>query len=774
MVPSLLILAIFYIIGVVIADSFKIGTVIPLILLTLALVIHLLSTLRKTSLRLITGAFVFLFLGMLLTALSASRLESGLLYHAAQQSSYVTVEGRLTNDPLYQNGVSRFDMKVLRLSMGGDGGTDGQDWLISERLRVRVRTSDRLKVHMGEQVRISGRLGPPKSAGEFDYQRYLYHRGITAILSASGDDIERVNEPGFSLASLAGSIRHWIKERNLASLPEKHAGLLNGIVLGDISSLDEGLEESFRVTGLTHIVAASGINIALIVGALWPLLRILRLGPKTQYAVLLSFSGLYTMISGMQPSITRAFIMAAVGLTAWIIGRERDNLASISAAALVLLVFDPFILFDIGFQLSFAATAALIIALPILEGMMEDIPKSLRSALAVTLVAQIGVLPIIVYYFGQISSISLLANLIVTPLASPALILGMAVLPFEALSHTLASPGYLILRVILGTAIIETESLSNVPGASFIIRQPSVATVVVYYIIIAGLGLYLQRIKLRLRFSNIVLLLVVVLTLSIWAQVGKSIAPSGLEVTFLDVGQGDSALVSSPEGTRILIDSGPSPTIIKQELERRGISKLDAIVLSHAHLDHAGGVEKLLEKLAVGSIVYPASAEESGLFKQILRSAKGKGIKCITIEDEDVLRLGKLLELDTLYAPDEVASGEGDSAVVMVRYGNFKALFTGDAGEDIESKLTGRGILDADILKVGHHGSASSSTDEFLREVTPVISVISVGRDNMYGHPSRSAIGRLSKAGSKIYRTDTHGDVTIKSDGERFEVYVEK
>lgn len=786
MLPPILLFTIFNIAGVVIADTYNLRLITTIPFAIACLIIHLVFIFRKSSARIVTAALLFLSLGMILTSLFALRLESSLIHRCAKQSLHVTVEGILINDPSIWNDTSSFDMRIRKLTIDsrhitiGEGFT-GKNWTINEPLRVRVR-SCKAKLHMGEYIRASGFLELPSSDGDFNYRRYLYHRGIMAILSGSGKDIERIDSDGFNLTSFAGSIRHSIKERYIRGLPEDEAALLCGIALGDASLINEELQESFRATGLTHILAASGINIALIIGALWPLLRILRFRAIAQFATLVSFTALYTVVSGLSPSITRAFLMAAIGLSAWFFGRERNNMTSLSAAALILLIADPFIIYDVGFQLSFAATLALIIFMPLLEQSMVEVPKPLRSGLSVTIAAQLGVFPIIIYYFGQASVISLIANLTAAPLSGPALILGMAVLPVETIVAPLGELVYLILRVILGLIIAETKLLANFPGAYVYLGSVSLFKAIICYIVIAFLGLYLYKIKLKIRFSHVLMLLIAISAVSIWWQLGKSMAPSQLEVTFFDVGQGDSAIIITPDNTKILIDGGPDPTLVKRKLEQRGIKMIDAVMISHEDSDHIGGIEKVIENFKIGSFLYPAGVESSKAFLELRAIANRKGINCITVDDGDVLRLGKNLEIDTLHAGKDAGAGgiendndNDESAVVMVKYGKFKTLFTGDAGKEIEEGLVNENEdLDADVLKVGHHGSASSSTQDFLREVSPGISVISVGKGNSYGHPSRSTINRLSSIGSKILRTDRNGDVTISSDGDSFRVYTEK
>ncbi|MBE0448656.1 MAG: DNA internalization-related competence protein ComEC/Rec2, partial [Actinobacteria bacterium] len=609
-----------------------------------------------------------------------------------------------------------------------------------------------------------------------DYRRYLYYRGIMSEMSVSVQDIEEVGEEGrLSLASLIGFIRQWIKKTNAAKLPPDCAGLLSGIVLGDISMLGEGLGESFMITGLMHIVAASGINIALILGALWPILRIFRLRALTQFLVLIAFAAAYMLISGMSPSITRAFLMASVGLIAWFFGRDKNNIASLSVAALVLLVVDPFILYDIGFQLSFAATLALIILIPIFDRLMENVPNPLRSGLSVTLAAQVGVLPMIMYYFGQVSSISLVTNLIVIPIAALTLILGLIVIPIAAISLLLAEPVYIALQLTLKAIISATQSLSAVPGSVIYLHQYSLLTLTLCYAFLLVAVLIIARVRLKLRLGHVVIFLIFVSVIAIWWQAGSGMAPAQLEIVFLDVGQGDSTILTAPDGARVLIDTGPSPNTTRRALEVRGVKRIDAIAISHEHDDHIGGLSKLLDIFAVGSFLYPEGVKSSKDCVKMIARAKQKNIRCIPVKGRGMYRIGEYLRIDVFCVPEEAEDANEESLVIKVQYGKFTVLFTGDAGQKVEQVLIDENReIDVDVLKVGHHGSAASSTSEFLRRVTPGTSIVSVGKGNTYGHPSSSTIRRLLGVGSKIYRTDQHGDVTIRSDGETYRVYTEK
>jgi competence protein ComEC len=447
-----------------------------------------------------------------------------------------------------------------------------------------------------------------------------------------------------------------------------------------------------------------------------------------------------------------------------------------------------------------------------LDRMMADLPRWLRSGLSVTIAAQIGVLPVLVYYFGQISFVSVLANLLIVPLAEPALVIGIILLPFYALIPFLALPFFWILTAELSGVIYLNELISVMPGAVLVVSEPSVVAVSAMYIIITVLSfaLYKASLRFRIHFGHVVILLVALMSVSIWVVACRSIAPSHLRITFFDVGQGDSALVQTPDGVKILIDTGPDYKVLKRKLDLNSVRFIDALILSHAHADHASGVKDVFLNFKVGTFYYPESARNETTMNQMLSYAKKTGVRCVPVVNLDEVKFGSGLEMISFckdlnndhvdsggyggsyeYYGKSSGSGENDKCIIsLVKYGAFEVLFTGDADKEMEQYICKdysyhsntalanttpdeNPSIKADILKVGHHGSAASSTETFLKNVGARVSVISVGKHNRYGHPSGSAISRIRAAGSRIFRTDNSGDVTVESDGKGFRMLTE-
>jgi competence protein ComEC len=347
-----------------------------------------------------------------------------------------------------------------------------------------------------------------------------------------------------------------------------------------------------------------------------------------------------------------------------------------------------------------------------------------------------------------------------------------------------------------------------VPGAVLVVSEPSVVAVSVMYLLIGILSfaMYKASLKFRMHFGHVVILLVALTCMSIWVVAYRSIAPSHLLITFFDVGQGDSALLQTPDGVKVLIDTGPDYNILKRKLDLKGIRFIDALIISHTHADHASGVKDVFLNFKVGTFYYPRSAENEPVMNQMLAAAKRAGVRCVPIANFDKVRFGGNLEMISFcrasnsYLTESGSDGggyeyngksgsqggENDKCIInLIKYGSFEALFTGDADKEMEQYLCKdpagysspvkkeNSKIQADVLKVGHHGSAASSTSAFLKNVKAKVSVISVGKHNRYGHPSSSAVSRIRAAGSRIFRTDNNGDVVVESDGNGFRVLTE-
>lgn len=764
--PLIFFLTFSYIAGILFASHFKIPLFLILTLLAASFIAVILFR-KRYSVALALTFFSFVLLGVLMVGLVDQQLAGSVLSRRVDMP--VTVRGLVSSEPREEGTGCSFTFRANSLE------SEKGIFRINERLKVAIRGVKKKPVlDFGKTLRITGQLSFPRSTPtkNFNYRKYLYHQRIQLILQASSGDVQSEEEQGF-LSRTVVATRVKIKEHVHRFLKNDVAGLMLGIMLGDTSGISSELQDDFKATGLTHILAVSGLNVAMLVGICLIVLRILKCRPWLQLILASVFVGFYALLTRGEPSVLRAAIMAVIGLGGWYLGRQRSLLSALSSAALLLLVYDPFLLYAVSFQLSFAATLALIVFCPILADRLQAfrLPSWLKDGLSVSLAAQLGVLPILAFYFNQISLISILANLLVVPATAPLLALGLAASTLGWISQALSHFTYLLSAVLLGYMIKTTHLLARIPWAAIDVPSPSSLFTGLYYLTI---GVFMHGLSLKKRSwdRRVLLLTLFIVAFVFWFQVIGSFPPARLEVTFFEVGQGDAALIRSPDGVNILIDGGESPSLMRKALARKRVSRLDLVVLSHPHSDHVGGLPEVVRNKKVNMVFDGGQNHPTPAYRDFLKSLRKKKVSYKIVRGGKTFQVGSELTLQILHPPQELIRGStsdlnNNSLVAKISYGRISLLFPGDVEREGEKALLPRGkSLRATILKVPHHGSMNGADSRFLKAVSPQIAVISVGRDNAFGHPARSTLRRLRSLGSKVYRTDRAGDVTIVTDGE--------
>jgi competence protein ComEC len=636
----------------------------------------------------------------------------------------------------------------------------------------------------GRALKITGQpMFPRRAANEsFDYSRYLYYQRIRLIFRTSSDGIEFAKTPG-ALNGVVVASRFRIKGLTEKVLRNDSAGLMLGILLGDTSDISSGLQDDFKATGLTHILAVSGLNVAMLLVICLFILRILRLRPYWQVILAASILGYYALITRGEPSVLRATIMALVGLGGWYLGRQKNLLSALSFAALLLLVYDPFLLYSVSFQLSFAATLALIVFCPILMERLEGLrlPGWVRDGVAVSLAAQLGVLPILAYYFNQVSLISLLANLLVVPATAPVLALGLAASALSWVSGALSHFTLYLSSLFLNYMITATRLLARIPWAAVDVSSPSFLQAGVYYLVV-GVSMHALSLKKRGWDRKVLLLALLIVALVFWFRVLGNAPPSRLEATFFAVGQGDAALVRTPGGVNILIDGGENPSYMRRALVRKRVGRLDLVILSHPHADHVGGLPEVIRSKNVDTVFDAVQVHSAPGYVDFLRAVRERKVRYKKVRAGKTFKIGDELTLRILHPTEELVSGSisdlnNNSLVTRISYGKVSLLFPGDIEREGEENLLShrsRSGLKSTVIKVPHHGSANGSDLGFLKAVAPRIAVISVGKGNSFGHPAKVTLKRLRSLGSRVYRTDRTGDVTIVTDGKEVAVRTQR
>ncbi len=601
----------------------------------------------------------------------------------------------------------------------------------------------------------------------FDERGWLEHYGIHVVLE--GRDPRIVGRRG-GIGGVADRLRAHVERTLSSGTRGERRAVLAGIVLGSDDGLDDELRTAFRASGLTHLLAVSGQNVAITALGTVAIARAVGIGRIIGEAIAIAAVLAYALAVGWEPSVVRAAVAGVIASSAWILARPRDRWHAMAIGALVLLAWSPATIVEPGFQLSFAAVAAMFLALPPAMRVVEGYPvhQKLAELSIVALVCGLATAPIVWLHFGAVALWTIPANVLAEPAMPPLIALALlsaAIAPFApAVSLTLAWMAGLCGAWITFVARL----VSTFPAAQ--IRSPW-AMAALGACVATPFAVWIAPRWRRRQLVGVLLALGAAAALAGWIVRDRPTwsPPAGLRVTFLDVGQGDATLLEVPGGA-VLVDQGVPEADVAGQLRKVGIRSLSAIVMTHPENDHIGGAEAVLERLSVGMILDPGQIVVTERHEAALRVAREKRIPVVVVRSGDRFAIGRLT-LRVLWpdGPGAPSGNPNDHAIVLLAtYRDTDVLLTADA----ESNVTGRlPLRPVEILKVAHHGSEDTGLADELRILHPSLAVISVGADNDYGHPRPETLAALSTSpGLRVVRTDRDGRIVIESDGHRLRV----
>ena len=746
-------------------------------LIFLAMILISLACFRKCSFSYGVAIFFFLFGAVYMQ--QVSRVERH-PYHFLL-GEYVTVTADVIEDAQEQDdGDWVLMVRVAELSF--------LDETFEEpcRAHITVPSGERIPA-FGERFQAVCLLTAPSDGmnhNSFDYNLYLKSKQILLMgrvepntLCVTGTFPLSFSERIYQLNRRCGLTLNQM-------FPEEAAGVLRALALGDKSQMSEDLTKALQVSGLSHMTAVSGMHVTTLLMALYALLSILKQNQYKYYLPLVGVILLFMLFTGASPSVVRASVMSVLALVAFLVFRKADSITSLGVAAGIIALFNPFAVFDVGFILSFVATFGILLFAPLLseklftvlrlegeqKGMLRLV-KWMISILCVTLSAQIMLLPFLSHIFGTISLWGLITNLLVAPLLPVALVCGLLVgflgLIHPMLTLPIAGFSYPFIKLLLWVV----RGFGSLKGGVMVLGGLSV-----FGAYLCGLCILLLYQMLRKRRFHSLILSAAVSLLLICAVAVKMAFPV-LQLTFINVGQGDCALLQLPNGDKVLIDGGGATDfesdydvgrrVVLPYLQKERITKLDLMIASHPHSDHIDGLLSIMEEIPVEILMIPIGFGENDLGKELIELANTKGTRLMWLKAGQTEQLAEDCALEVLM-PTEVwlnaAESENDRSLVFrICYGEHNLLFAGDlesAGEAyMVNELPDAGNVT--VLKVPHHGSKNASSEALLRWANPEYAYISC-RQNNYGHPAASVLNRLHDGGATVYRADFDKDVIFR------------
>lgn len=733
--------------------------------------------------------YVILFLvSVIISNIQITLLEKSFDEKYKNVNENLEIVGTIISNPMDKQYKNQYILKVEKIN-------ENKSYK-NTNLQLNVKKEEKL-LSYGDKIIIKGNFEEANTArneGGFDYKQYLKSKNVYGIISVDKKDIKLIKKNNVGVIDLlANKVSNSMKIKIEQNLSNETSNLLSGILIGNKNNLQKEIQEDFRNSSLSHVLAISGMHVSYIMLGITFVINKMKFNKRVSKIITIFILLFFIILTGKTASVTRACFMSSYIILASLFHKKAHVLASISISLLIILIINPYLILDIGLQLSYGGTIGIVLIYPILKKLkkkkedknskfkkiIHKVKEKILDIILITISANLVIFPIVLFHYNTISFTFIISNLLISPIIGIIIILGFISVFASYIISPISKVMFLILQTFLNLLIKIAHFCAELPFSKVYFPTPKIYVIIIYYVFLIFIILARNKIIVIKKINKkiIIIFVIIIIILNLILNLILNFIPKTFTISFIDVGQGDSMLISTPKGKKILIDGGGSRdeelfNIGKQTLIpyllNKGITKLDYILISHFDSDHVGGILSVLEELKVEKVII-CEQEENENYRRFKEIVKNKKIKVYVVKKGDNVKIEENILLNILWPKDEKIKENAinnNSIVAKLNYKSFSILLTGDiekiAENEILKEYENSNILNANILKVAHHGSKSSSINEFLEKVKPQIALIGVGEKNTFGHPNEGVLKRLENINTKIYRTDKKGEITIK------------
>lgn len=638
------------------------------------------------------------------------------------------------------------------------------------------------QLNIGEKITISGNLRKPfksTNPSQFDYSKYLKNFGVFTVIYSQDENFTIHNikmSPKWQFLNNLNNIRNSVLKTHSKYLKSPNLEILGGIVFGDDAvAPPDYIKNSFINSGLLHILAASGMNVGFIFSFWFFIMMFLKVPYKPSVISGMLLVVGYTLMTGLGASVVRAALMLLFVLAGKLIDRDANSISLLSFVAVLMLIYNPAYINDVGFQLSFLVTFGLLTTANIIIQKTDKIPNRIMSGILIPIVAQIWVAPIQMFYFNTFSLYSIFANI-----SSSIVLLFVSFIGFISSILAIIKPiadyvcyiSDFINNYLINIIVWISDFFGNLPHSLIQTRHPNIIQIIIYYTMLLAVTFLIKQSKYKKAFITFITISVILFITTI------NIPNKELEIIAFDVQNADSFLIKTPQNKYFIIDTGKIPyksgnsqakIIMLKYLKDIGIKNIEGLIVTHFDNDHSGGTSDFILNTNINTLYLNSKQAETQTAKEIFKNIKNKNQKWVIAENNKQIYEEPNLKIHTFKANiTGKDSSNGCSIITLVKYKDFDMLFMGDAGIDSFNQIKQYIPKNIEILKVGHHGGPNVVNQEMITRLNNKISIISTGI-NTFGHPNKGTLDVLRN--TYILRTDLLNSIKISTNGSEYRIF---